>query len=475
MITLFKLMPESVVEWFVANSKEVRAEPETILIRENEQVASLYIVLSGVLGVYLTTADKRRIGTIGTGTVMGEISFVDDSPASATIIVEEKTLLLEVGRDKLNAKIDADPRFATAFYKALAVTLTDKLRRANEKFAATETSRDDESLSAEARESLRQVERFKELILQADGEILAKGHVGDDITPALKRQSLEMVRFFHTTLGAASTLSGALKERMGAKLQHDLLPHILLSETASRFHDKPRGYASDYVTVERIYEEQPSGSGRTGALIDKMFLDSPLAGAIRNRRHYFSQAIATAAQGKASGTTHVLGLAAGSAREIEDAFERLDDKSKLKATLLDLDAQALAFVTAWATKAGVSEHITPVNENLVNVALGRAKTNFGPQDLIYAPGLVDYFDDRLAVKIINFLHTLLAPGGRLILCGFHQQNVFKEFMEYIFDWHVHHREAADMDAIFAKSAFAKKCDRHHVEEESVFLFSECVK
>jgi N-methylhydantoinase B/oxoprolinase/acetone carboxylase alpha subunit len=38
-----------------------------------------------------------------------------------------------------------------------------------------------------------------------------------------------------------------------------------------------------------------------------------------------------------------------------------------------------------------------------------------PQDLVYSVGLIDYFNDPFVLKLMNYAHALLRPGGRLIL------------------------------------------------------------
>jgi CRP-like cAMP-binding protein/SAM-dependent methyltransferase len=476
MIALFKLLPEYIVEWFVANSNERRAEPGEVLICENSPVDSLYIVLSGVLGVHLGVANERRVGAIGTGTVLGEMSFIDDSPSSATVIVEEKSLLLEVARAKLNDKIHGDARFAADFFKALAATLAEKMRISNEKLAAFQDGAVvPDGVQKELADSERHIGRFKDLIKQADGEILSTGKVAPETYPELKRLSVDIVRFFHATLGEKNPLERRLRDQLGARLQHDLLPFILLSDTAERFYSKPRGYAADYLTLERIHAGIPSGKGRTGVVIDRLFLDAPIAGAIRNRREIFSAEIVKSARAKSGVPARILGVACGSARELEQAFSTIGDKDRIHATLIDLDAQALAFVGQWRDKADLAGQIDLLRENVIHLAIGKARVELKPQDLIYSTGLIDYFDERLALKLINFLHSLLAPGGRLILGGFHPGNVSKEFMEYIFEWHVHHRGESEMNALFEKSAFGKKCTNFILEEERVNLYSECVK
>jgi CRP/FNR family cyclic AMP-dependent transcriptional regulator len=59
--------------------------------------------------------------------MVGEMSFVDARPPSASVVALEDSLVLSIPvaalRDRLN-----DPPFAARFYRALAVFLADRLR-----------------------------------------------------------------------------------------------------------------------------------------------------------------------------------------------------------------------------------------------------------------------------------------------------------------------------------------------------------
>ena len=38
---------------------------------------------------------------------------------------------------------------------------------------------------------------------------------------------------------------------------------------------KPRGYAGDYLTIQKIYQDEAGGIGHLGPLMDRAFLDQP--------------------------------------------------------------------------------------------------------------------------------------------------------------------------------------------------------
>ena len=145
------------------------------------------------------------------------------------------------------------------------------------------------------------------------------------------------------------------------------------------------------------------------------------------------------------------------------------------AICLDIDLQALAFVADWRDKAGLKSRIQLLNQNLISLALGREKLQVPPQDLVYSIGLIDYFDDRLVIKMLDFIYEVLAPGGRVILGNFHPRNQTRALMDYLLEWRLIHRTEADMDRLFAGSKFKSVAASTRFESAGVNLFSECVK
>jgi hypothetical protein len=98
-----------------------------------------------------------------------------------------------------------------------------------------------------------------------------------------------------------------------------------------------------------------------------------------------------------------------------------------------------------------------------------------PQDLVYSIGLIDYFDDRMVVKMLDFIFGVLAPGGRVILGNFHPRNQTRALMDYLLEWRLIHRTEADMDRLFTASKFKSPATSTRVDATGVNLFAECIK
>ena len=161
--------------------------------------------------------------------------------------------------------------------------------------------------------------------------------------------------------------------------------------------------------------------------------------------------------------TRVTSLASGPAAELFDAFAALDDPTRLQATCIDIDDEALTYVAVERSARGLDAQMRLEQGNLVYLATGRTTLDLPAQDLIYSIGLIDYFSDAFVVKLLNAIHGLLAPGGQVILGNFHPRNPTRALMDHVLDWKLIHRDEADMDRLFAASAFGGPCARVRVE------------
>lgn len=475
MLEVLQLLPEYVLHWLVQNGTERRVQPREVLIERGAPVPGLYVVLDGLFSV-TTPGSEEHVEHATAGTMLGDISFFTDEPAAGTIVAEEPGLVLHIDRRKLRDKLGYDRAYAADFYRALLIATSERYKHAMSQLAAARAEArpapEDDPTVVRARELIG---RYKRTLVEMDKEAMKAGGISDERFGRFFGEAGELMMALHSVLGGASPLPEAQRALLGAELQHEMLPYVLTTETAERFYSKPRGYAGDYLAIHYIYEHQGRGTGRMGPVVDRMFLEMPPSRAVRNRRTLLANEIVGTVQSKSGTAARVLCLASGPATEVFDAFERIEDPAKLKATLLDIDLQALAFVDDLRTKRKLTNQISLVNENLIALFLGRAKVNVEPQDLIYSIGLIDYLNDRLVGKLLQFAHANLAPGGRVILGNFHPRNPAKEFMDYVLEWNLIHRTEADMDRLFRESPFQRTSTKIQFEAEGINLFAECVK
>jgi CRP-like cAMP-binding protein/SAM-dependent methyltransferase len=470
------LLPDGVADWMVRHAGERRFAEGDVLIREGEVPAAIFMLLEGVLDA--NSADGRRLARLGPGSLVGEMSFADEAPASASVVAAEAALALVLPRDLLAAQLASDPAFAAGFYRALAATVSGRLRAANARLGAAAPGEEPPAAApadAAVQRAIEALDGWKALLLRLDRDALKQGEVSEEGYREFAALALELMHASHVLLGASSPLHDALRAQFGARMQREILPYVLATETAERFYAKPRGYAGDYLAIDMIYRNEPRGTGRIGPVVDRLFLDTPPARAVRHRRALLAAEIVATVRAKAPGPARVACLASGPAREVFDAFAALDDKRALSATLLDIDLQALAHVEQERARQRLAAQVTLVNENLIALFLGRGRTVLEPQDLIYSIGVTDYLPDRLLVKLLDFCARSLAPGGRVIVGNFHPRNTAREFMDHVLEWNLIHRTEEDMNRLFEASDFRRPCTRIRFEPEGIDLFAECVK
>jgi extracellular factor (EF) 3-hydroxypalmitic acid methyl ester biosynthesis protein len=316
------------------------------------------------------------------------------------------------------------------------------------------------------------VSNFKRVLVNADRQALKNNNV---VPPRVVADVEDAFRACNAELKALEGELVSGNEELGARIQSDLLPYLLLTNTAERWYSKPRGYAGDFLSIHEIYQNVPQGRGRIGSVLDRCFLNLPAAIAVRNRRPLLAREISAVVAAKQDSQARIASLACGPAAEIFDVYESLEDSSRLTSTLIDIDLQALAFVAERRDRARLQRRMRLLNANLVYILTGREKIDLRDQDLIYSIGLIDYFSDDFVVKLLNFIHGALAPGGKVILGNFHPRNPDKTLMDHVFDWRLIHRTEADMDRLFRASAFQRACTNVRFEEQGINLFAECVK
>ena len=113
--------------------------------------------------------------------------------------------------------------------------------------------------------------------------------------------------------------------------------------------------------------------------------------------------------------------------------------------------------------------------NLVYLALGRQELALPPQDMIYSIGLIDYFSDPFVVKLLDYIHDRLRPGGRVVLGNFHPRNPTRLWMDVVLQWKLIHRDEDDMNRLFRASRFGEDCTEILYEATGVNLFAVGVK
>lgn len=114
------------IAWMAQAGRQRAFAGGEVLIREGLESLSLFIVLEGQVEV--AVAGIGHVASLGSGEVLGEVSFVDGAPPSATVTASGAVRALMLDKAQVEGRLARDPGFAGRFYKALAIFLSDRLR-----------------------------------------------------------------------------------------------------------------------------------------------------------------------------------------------------------------------------------------------------------------------------------------------------------------------------------------------------------
>jgi extracellular factor (EF) 3-hydroxypalmitic acid methyl ester biosynthesis protein len=462
------------IDWIMSNAQPVTVIAATTLLREGTRSDNIYFITDGLFDVHVcdATGNEQRVAQIGPGQIVGEISWFDKQPIAATIRAAENGSVLALPTAMLDRRIGSDSTFALHLYKAIARLESQRLKAVGPLIAGLQRSSGTESPKSGVLGSLReQLAQFMDLVIAADKRALeAKSEVPKDMKERVLAD-FDLLSKNFTDAIFSTDIPESGRAAMGRAVQRVILPCIELTSVSERFYSKPRGYAGDYLTIQLMYDNHPSGVGRIGPLIDACFLSAPAVKAVRNRRGLLKDQIKQQRETQ-EGLVRVTSLACGPAQELFDVFSE-SGVDGFAATGIDIDKEALAVLGDRIKKDRVP--ISPLHPNLIYLATGRQALDLPQQDLVYSIGLIDYFNDAFVIKLMDWIFEHLRPGGRVILGNFHPRNPSRGLMDYVLDWRLIHRDESKMDELYRASKFGKPCTRVLFGDEGINLFAECIK
>jgi len=127
---LFGQLNDDDIEWMLTTGTKRFLPAGTVLIEQEVPVDSVFILLEGRLAVWLRPSQgpEMEIARLNAGEIVGEMSFVDARPPSATVRALDNATVFASSKAALNVKLAADQGFGARFYRALAIYLSTTVR-----------------------------------------------------------------------------------------------------------------------------------------------------------------------------------------------------------------------------------------------------------------------------------------------------------------------------------------------------------
>ena len=122
-------LSDSDIEWLIENGSKHTIRQDEYLVTQGEPIESIHIVLSGSFKIFNEEKPDMIIAQIGSGEILGEMSFLDERPPSVSVKSTELCSVYSIALDRVKQKMEVDTRFAARFYYSVALFLSDRLRK----------------------------------------------------------------------------------------------------------------------------------------------------------------------------------------------------------------------------------------------------------------------------------------------------------------------------------------------------------
>jgi CRP-like cAMP-binding protein len=97
-----------------------------VLVHRGKRTNGVYLLVKGTARVQI--AAQAGSPEIGPGEICGEMSFLEDAPASANVVADNDVEAYHLDRPTLESLFELFPHLASRFYRSLAMNLSRRLR-----------------------------------------------------------------------------------------------------------------------------------------------------------------------------------------------------------------------------------------------------------------------------------------------------------------------------------------------------------
>jgi CRP-like cAMP-binding protein len=115
-------------DWALIGDKAARRQFQAgeSLVQRDRRTHGIFLLLKGTATVQIVSQKSTR--EIGPGEVCGEISFLDELPATANVVANEAVQAYYLDRATLQSLFELFPHLGSRFYHSLAAILSHRLR-----------------------------------------------------------------------------------------------------------------------------------------------------------------------------------------------------------------------------------------------------------------------------------------------------------------------------------------------------------
>lgn len=274
--------------------------------------------------------------------------------------------------------------------------------------------------------------------------------------PIISSLNVLFSKFEHIAAG----LSEEMRPAHRSYIQRLLHPIVLAAPFANRAYRKPLGYAGDYEMVNMMARNLPEGTTLFAKIFHFWLVDQGSALAHRNRlkhlvRRIEGETMRVSNAGRRD--ARIYSFACGPAIEVQHFIEDSPLSERAEFTLVDFETHALECgaktIGQTIKKRGLDTLVRFKRKSVQQLIKENQKAKSAENDehekydFVYCAGLFDYLPDNTCRLLIKIFYDWLAPGGLLLLTNVAPTSPNRGSLEFILDWHLIYRDAAQFLAL----------------------------
>jgi CRP-like cAMP-binding protein len=434
-------------ERLMAEGDVVRLPVGEFLLRRGHRGGDIYLVESGRLEVIdMRQMPEVILDVLGSGRVVGEMSFVDESVRAADVRALDESTVRHWSRENLLRMLEGDTGLSARFYTALSAAAVGRLRQTDRSavgLGGLQTMSSIGGVSAAVVEEAREIAGVARGVWSRVEQTHRATPNDDSVLKEVESALLNLVETIETWLGNVNSVVRA--QEAGAVLRAELRHWLIRSRTGLIAVDRRGEQGARLSFLAHLLLNRAEGTDVVGERLDHGILSLPTPTGLRARLVTAVEVTASAIPNDRPAKITIVQPSCGAL-----LARLLPRVVKHGATIqcLDGDSQTLAFVDAGLQARPVGVQIEMLHADLVGLSEGHATISIVPQDVIILNGLVDHLPARLVGTLLQWCGQQLAPGGRVVLTAMSQTSDVRA-MEHLLGWPLVRRAPGDLLDLFA--------------------------
>jgi len=227
--------------------------------------------------------------------------------------------------------------------------------------------------------------------------------------------------------------------------RENLLSLLRTSPLAASIYDKDKGYPGDFETIKQFFQNPYSGDSLFDKMMNKFLCSTDAVMAHQERIQFLYDQLCLNYKQKKQKFSF-LAFGSGPAEEVIRFVKNNSFEKTVQATLLDMDAFALAdFSERLQYIPREKFEVELINFNILNILRHQESNPIKKKySLTYCAGLFDYFKKTICKRLVHFFINHTEPGGSVIVTNVHKNSTTRYFMDYAGGWEIVHRNDQEM-------------------------------